>query len=134
MPDGHMPHPETDAVRAALQRVSPHVAADPALLASEVAWTWVRMRRNDRGQIFWCSSDLGRALRERMAEAQNHRCCWCGGRMMAKHGPAAPSIEHVIPLALGGADHPDNMAVAHRGCNSARGARLSFSSKEAQHV
>lgn len=31
--------------------------------------------------------------------------------------PWAPSIDHVIPLFLGGADRPGNMRAAHRWCN-----------------
>ncbi|MGX6605663.1 HNH endonuclease [Micromonosporaceae bacterium Da 78-11] len=35
----------------------------------------------------------------------------------------APSIDHQIPLALGGADKPSNVVTAHFGCNSAKRAR-----------
>jgi len=33
------------------------------------------------------------------------------------------SIEHVIALANGGTNHPDNLRAACRGCNSRKGAR-----------
>lgn len=33
-------------------------------------------------------------------------------------------IDHVIPLARGGADTPDNVAVAHPHCNHKKGARV----------
>lgn len=32
--------------------------------------------------------------------------------------PLAPTIDHLIPLSKGGADAPDNVACAHRQCNS----------------
>jgi len=33
-------------------------------------------------------------------------------------------VDHVIPLAKGGTDTPDNVKAAHRDCNSAKRARL----------
>ena len=32
-------------------------------------------------------------------------------------------VDHVVPLALGGADALDNKRAAHRSCNRAKGAR-----------
>ncbi len=34
----------------------------------------------------------------------------------------APSVDHVVPLSLGGSDRDDNLRLAHFGCNSRRGA------------
>lgn len=34
-----------------------------------------------------------------------------------------PTIDHLIPISKGGADAPDNVALAHRTCNERRGAR-----------
>lgn len=36
----------------------------------------------------------------------------------------APSIDHIIPLALGGDDTPDNVQAAHFGCNSGKCHRV----------
>jgi 5-methylcytosine-specific restriction endonuclease McrA len=36
----------------------------------------------------------------------------------------APSIDHIIPLALGGDDTPDNVQAAHFGCNSGKCNRV----------
>ena len=33
---------------------------------------------------------------------------------------AWPTFEHVVPLRDGGADHPDNLAIACRACNQER--------------
>lgn len=37
--------------------------------------------------------------------------------------PFADAIDHVVPVALGGSDHPDNLRPAHTTCNSRKGAR-----------
>lgn len=60
--------------------------------------------------------------RTQLSEAQNHRCCWCGKHMVfIPNRKDSATIEHVIPRSQGGADHPDNYAVACGGCNTARG-------------
>lgn len=38
--------------------------------------------------------------------------------------PLAPTLDHIIPQALGGTDDADNLGCAHAHCNSRRGARL----------
>lgn len=37
--------------------------------------------------------------------------------------PFADAIDHVVPVARGGSDHPDNLRPAHTSCNSSKGAR-----------
>lgn len=37
--------------------------------------------------------------------------------------PFGPTIEHIIPIALGGTNATDNLAIAHRRCNVRQGAR-----------
>jgi len=41
-----------------------------------------------------------------------------GGRCHICKGAAADAIDHVVPVAWGGSDHPDNLAPAHTSCNS----------------
>lgn len=48
-------------------------------------------------------------------EIYGGKCGLCG-----KEG--ADTIDHVVPVAWGGADHPSNLVPAHRGCNSRKGA------------
>lgn len=55
------------------------------------------------------------------------RCHICKGKIKPdkhKHPhPLSPSIDHLIPLAAGGTHEPANVAAAHLGCNSSKGAR-----------
>jgi 5-methylcytosine-specific restriction endonuclease McrA len=45
-------------------------------------------------------------------------CCICGKKVTEKDF----SLDHTIPLSLGGPHSQDNLRVAHRRCNSRRGA------------
>src|SRR5690242_12451898 len=69
-----------------------------------------------------------RALRSVLAEAQGHRCCYCG-IALAPSGAAhdAETLEHMIPVAAGGRDEWLNTVVACRLCNLGRGAMLATS-------
>lgn len=55
-----------------------------------------------------------RVLRERVAEAQNWRCCYCGERSDAL------TLEHVVPLGSGGSNDWDNCVAACLDCNNRR--------------
>lgn len=60
--------------------------------------------------------------RSRMSEAQNHKCCWCGIETTDERDKNHSStLEHVIPTSKGGANHPDNLAMACNKCNHKRG-------------
>jgi hypothetical protein len=60
--------------------------------------------------------------RTRLSEAQNHRCCWCGCNVTElRDKKNSATIEHVLPRSFGGADHPDNYAIACHDCNQKRG-------------
>lgn len=52
-------------------------------------------------------------------ERQHGHCFWCGAKVTwrKKH------IDHVIPLALGGSNGPENLVIACPSCNLAKGAR-----------
>jgi 5-methylcytosine-specific restriction endonuclease McrA len=57
-----------------------------------------------------------------LSEAQNHKCCWCGDRMVLERDKSkSATIEHVKCRAHGGEDHPDNFAIACSSCNNKRG-------------
>lgn len=62
-----------------------------------------------------------------LAERDGCRCNICGRKVdlklsgRAKYGP---TIDHLIPISQGGTNAPDNLALAHRVCNVARGNRV----------
>jgi len=64
-------------------------------------------------------------LRDRLAEAQNWRCCYCGVVMNRwRRGDTLCTIEHVIPASAGGRVCWETCAAACHKCNTADGARL----------
>jgi hypothetical protein len=71
----------------------------------------------------WLSRQEARAI---LCEAQNHRCCYCGGVMVDPcpgpvFVPQAASIEHIVAKARGGDNGWDNIVAACQSCNSGRG-------------
>lgn len=51
--------------------------------------------------------------------------CFCGGavdRTLVWPDPGSASIDHVVPLSMGGAHDPGNVRISHLGCNVRRGA------------
>jgi len=54
--------------------------------------------------------------------------CWLCGHPIDVNAPPrsrwSGSVDHVIPLKLGGASARHNTRAAHYGCNSSKGARL----------
>jgi 5-methylcytosine-specific restriction endonuclease McrA len=57
--------------------------------------------------------------RHEIFERDGWRCWICGDPVPE----AEASVDHVVPIAQGGADAPANLRLAHRGCNSRRGWR-----------
>ena len=53
--------------------------------------------------------------------ARNPHCHWCG----AKQKLRTTTIEHVVPLAAGGTNDMENLALACKKCNNERGDQLS---------
>lgn len=64
-----------------------------------------------------------RGLRNKLAERQNWRCCYCGCSMQITQGrkPNLATFEHVVPLSYGGPNVEDNMVIACYLCNTRRG-------------
>lgn len=51
-------------------------------------------------------------------------CAWCGGAIdltLSGNDPLGPSVDHILPRAQGGTDHPNNLQPMHRRCNTTRG-------------
>lgn len=52
-------------------------------------------------------------------EAQEGRCYWCGAAVGDNY-----HVDHVIPLAKGGSNGPENLVIACPPCNLSKGAKL----------
>lgn len=63
------------------------------------------------------------AMRLRLSEQQNHRCCYCGLRMTApgERCPREVTIDHVVPKCEGGTADWENVVAACWLCNMQRG-------------
>lgn len=60
-------------------------------------------------------------------EAQGWRCGICGAdiqRTLPARHPMSASTDHIVPVALGGTDDPENLQLAHLVCNMRKGARV----------
>lgn len=61
-------------------------------------------------------------IRNRLAEAQNWRCCWCTKLTVPEPDRKdSATIEHVIPRCEGGPDEWENFAMSCSDCNQRRG-------------
>lgn len=59
---------------------------------------------------------VSKRLRYEILRRDNHTCRYCG----ATASDAPLRVDHVIPVALGGADTPDNLVAACEPCNSGK--------------
>lgn len=57
------------------------------------------------------------ALRDAKFTEAGHRCIYCQAT-----GPLA--LDHIVPVARGGSNHPSNLVAACRPCNSSKGSKL----------
>lgn len=53
-----------------------------------------------------------------------HLCTFLVDMSLSGLDPWGPTVDHVLPLALGGDDTPANVKLAHRDCNIWKGARV----------
>jgi 5-methylcytosine-specific restriction endonuclease McrA len=76
-----------------------------------------RHRRRARrvGAEGWYSGDDVRAL----LEGQKFLCFWCSDDINGRH-----HIDHLIPLAKGGSNWPDNIVASCATCNHRKGAKM----------
>lgn len=115
-----------DALRAAMVRVGVYRRLSERDFDWELICLLREVRVNPDGTIAWRSITLGQQLLNCLGEAQNWRCCYCGVPTATTFQSALkdehrPTFEHVTPTSKGGADHPDNLVMACRRCNSLRG-------------
>ena len=85
----------------------------------DLAWFYMEW-----GQEYLNYHDVWRVRwqRQRLSEAQNHRCCYCGDVMADWDVPCdqQATIEHVTRKVEGGTDDWENLAAACRLCNNTR--------------
>lgn len=95
-----------------------------------------KRERNARRHLLRRSVLLSRPLdadisRSALREIDGDECCYCGITMTFERAPARSrprnlaTVEHVIPVARGGAHVWDNCALACWACNVSKGARES---------
>lgn len=68
--------------------------------------------------------------REAVFERDDFMCWICGVRcdpLALVPQDEAPTVDHLIPVSLGGDNHPDNLGTAHFICNSRRGNAMVIS-------
>ena len=59
---------------------------------------------------------VSKRLRYEILRRDNHTCRYCGAT-----APDVPlTVDHVLPVALGGSDDPDNLVAACRDCNAGK--------------
>lgn len=59
---------------------------------------------------------VSKRTRFEVLRRDGHRCRYCG----AGAGDSGLTVDHVLPVALGGGDGPDNLVAACRDCNSGK--------------
>ena len=62
---------------------------------------------------------LSKQLRFEIMKRDGHRCRYCGSEPNQK----LLQVDHVIPVAKGGTDAPENLVTSCRDCNAGKGAR-----------
>lgn len=81
------------------------------VLSAASEWAAVRKPRRKAG--------IGRRLRFSILERDGFACRYCGAR-----APRAElQVDHILPRAKGGTNHPDNLVTACRDCNAGKSAR-----------
>lgn len=75
-----------------------------------------RQRHNVRPSSTVRNPEAARALRDIIAKAQGNLCALCGGELPKPIHRA--SVDHTIPINLGGRDELGNLVVAHKECNT----------------
>lgn len=74
------------------------------------------------------STRVLRSIRRKLAAKQGGLCHYCKCQMTDCDGvsPTSLTLDHVIPLALGGTNHRSNMVAACFACNQNKADKLPF--------
>lgn len=74
----------------------------------------------------WVDGRTIRVMVDELARVYGWRCWLCGGVIdpsLDRRRRGGATIDHVLPRLHGGSDSLENLRLAHKGCNSTKGAR-----------
>lgn len=120
--------PACRGVRAEAARAKSRVANKAWSERPENKITRSRQYRDKcrRRRALKLSRDSDRYTTEEIAERDGSRCGICKGPVdmsLSGRDEQGPTIDHITALANGGHDTLDNVQLAHRACNTAKGDR-----------
>lgn len=109
---------EKAAYRAANKgKVAKNNAAWRAANQDKIAvLNWNRYARKQNAPGSYSMDDIGA-----LYEAQEGRCKWCGKALNGKF-----HTDHIYPLARGGSNWPDNLALTCQFCNLSKGPKMPY--------
>lgn len=88
---------------------------NPRVKMVEAASRHTRRARNKNAEGTYTDSDI-----QRLFDEQEGRCCYCGITLFWSI-PYDIHIDHIQPLARGGTNYPDNLALSCADCNLSKG-------------
>lgn len=103
--------------------VSPHFEMTCGDECAEYRFRAVKSEHKHRRRARLRDAHVAAVNRQAIFRRDDWICWICKKHVDQLAGPqsdAAPSLDHVIPLANGGTHEPSNVRTAHRGCNSRR--------------
>ena len=116
---------------AGTTRARHYVTAEQAVaMAFEAPGIVAKAQRNARNH------QRRREIKQRLRKRDGDLCHWCHETMIFERGgegEMSATIEHVIPLARGGLDNFNNMALSHKKCNHERGHEMPELSQNEAH-
>lgn len=74
-------------------------------------------RANRKARVRLAEGGFTSADIKQKTEEQNGLCFWCGTVLQEYH------IDHLVPIAKGGTNYPDNLVISCPTCNVSRGAK-----------
>lgn len=86
-----------------------------------------RYRHVGHGREFRTDRVIGRVRRWAIYERDGWRCQLCGGKVkpdLPWDDDGAATLDHVVPVSLGGRWEESNLQLAHRACNTEKGNRV----------
>lgn len=72
---------------------------------------------NAKGAYKWRGASISQKMRKAIIDRDGRNCAYCGAFCQTPH------IDHIIPVAKGGKDHPKNLTVSCPSCNLSKGAK-----------